>query len=460
MVRRLSMSRIDSIENPEFFDKFFFTIILFNISFLNKQSWEIRKMRIKKIEISRWRFGSLQRQKSNQFGLAAMLCLTFMPGILSGNQWNVQLSLAHGFDDNVFRVNQGLLARISSSVTQLEPTLSWKGTAGLSLQYNPQITIFHSENAENVIRHNFGFRHAGEAASGINWQLSSNSIRVQGPSESVIFDQGRNAFSTAAARERRNQWQNRSRLEVGIPMGNFEIIPETSLLYYDLDPVRKPGLAGYDNYVNRYDLRSGLRVEKEFQPGTLIGAEAQIGYQHHGRQGDRLTSRSNHYHRFLLSWHNRSTFEKLRFKFRAGPAFHRYDNGPGPLKITQWFIDATASYQLSDHQQIGFRWHQFNWVSGSGLLSNHDKTYAIHFTHGMGAKWSVKLEALARGINYHGTPVKDWVYSGIFEIEYLASENFRLNLNVEHNQGRDEALSRPGREFHRTWVNIKSSWSW
>jgi hypothetical protein len=371
----------------------------------------------------------------------------------------VQFSLAHGFDDNVYRINEGALARKSSMVTQFQPSIRWTASSGLSLHYNPQATLFHSESGENVIRHNFGLQHAHKLDSGIQWRLSSNSIRVQGPSESVIFDQSRSAFSTAAARERRNQWQNRSHAVVNIPVGKFEIIPEANLLYYDLDPVRKPGVAGYDNYINRYDLRAGLRIEKNLTPEHQLGIGAYSGYQHQGLQGNQATSRSNHYQRLLINWKGNVT-ENFAINLTAGPSFHAYNNGPGPLSITQWFVDGTAIYRIDDKKKIGFRWSQFNWVGSTGKLSNQLKTYAIDYNHSINSDWSLKLEALARGLNYHGTPVKDWVYSAIVQIDYQASESIRLSLNIEHNQGRDEALSRPGREFHRTWVNLQGSWGW
>ncbi len=416
-------------------------------------------MRIKKTGNSKIETTSFFTKKNSIKCLAATLCLSFTPGLALGSGLKVQFSLAQGFDDNVYRVNEGTLARKSSFVTELQPSVEWTGSSGLSLKYNPQITRFHSESTEDVIRHNFGFQNSGELESGVQWRLSSKSIRVQGPSEAVIFEQGRNAFSTGAVRERRSQWQNRSYAVVHIPVGNIEIIPDANLLYYDLDTVRKPGVAGYDNYVNRYDLRAGLRLEKPIHAEHRVGFGAYTGYQHHGRQGDRATSRSNHYQRLLISWRGNAS-EQLSFNLSAGPSFHSYNDGPGPLNITQWYVDASATYRLDAKNQIGFRWNQFNWVASTGNLSNHLKTYSINYSHSMNADWSLRLEALARGLNYHGTPVKDWVYSTIVQVDYQASESLRLSFNIEHNQGCDEAQSRPGREFHRTWVNAKGSWTW
>lgn len=426
---------------------------------MNRQSGVIRKMRIKNIEISMRLRRGCHSNKIAITCLAAILCIPLIPGNLFGKNFSVKFSLAHGFDDNIYRVNQGSMARKSSFVTQLEPSLHWKGTSGLSIHYNPQITRFHSESPENVIRHHFGFEHVGAVDSGIRWQLSSNSIRVQGPSESVMFDQGRNAFSTVHARERRNQWQNRSRLVIHIPVYSFEIIPDLNLIYYDLDSVRKPGLAGYDNYINRYDLRTGLRLEKDLNPEHRFGLAAYSGYQHQGLQGERATSRSNHYQRMLLSWRGHA-LEKIRFNFSAGPSLHAYNHGPGPMKITQWYVDASATYQIGTNNNLGFRWRQSNGVASTGRLSNHVKSYALTYSHAVHANWDVKLEGLARALIYHGVTVKDWVYSAIFQIDYKAGEAVRLSFNIEHNQGRDEALSRPGREFHRMWVNVKGSWIW
>lgn len=374
-----------------------------------------------------------------------------------GQQFELKLEGGQGYDNNVYLVDQGSLAKQASPVTSVTPEIAWTPAGGKwRFFYSGRASLYWNDRSEDNIRHNLGGRgsFSGDIWSG---QISSTLTRVQGSREGVIFDAGRNAFSTTIVRERREQWQNRSSGEITLGQQNWFVRGSGRLLYYDLDTVWREGVPGYDNYVNRYDIHGGIDVGRRTGKAGDFHLGWQHGYQHQGRQGGRPSDRSNHYDRFLFGWQFKA-HPQLSWSVVAGPEIHRYDSGPGATRITSLYLDASARLEVTPKDRLELIAARRKWVGSTGLLSNNVINYSARWQHTLSEAWQVSARAAAQGLDYDGSPVDDWMYTAALGIEYRLRDNLRTRLTAERNFGRDRSRHLPGREFNRTWVGLQLDW--
>ncbi len=379
------------------------------------------------------------------------------PGMLVGaGSFDVELGTGLIYDTNVYRAELGTVAERDSMISELSAEVRWReGIDGLQLFYRPRAQRFWSERTEDHVQHDLGFNYRGGHGP-LSFQIQSTQTRVQGASQAVEFDGGRNAFATAAVRGRRNQWQNRS-------SGQFRIDGDTAfvrvlgnLVYFDIDTERLVGAArplGYDNWINRYDLWGGVDVGHRMDDRGELYLGVRRGYIHQGDQGARPSSRSSHYTRAVIGYTGQF-HERVSGRIEAGPSRHDYRSGPGALRLTRLYLDASLSAQLDPKNQLSFRAVERQWVSGSGFLGNRDMTYGLTWTHQSETLWTSRVGFLARGLNYDGSPVNDWLYTLSSEMTYLLRSNLRLGLQLELSRARDEKRDLTARSYDRTWAGI------
>jgi hypothetical protein len=388
---------------------------------------------------------------------------------MTGSKWQWQapeIKATIGYNDNLYGTRQGTLANQSSLVFGIEPTLT--GTYGkhLRLQYKARAETFTSAHSEDNIRHNLGLRLQGKENE---WRylIETTQTRVQGESDSVIYDMGRNAVAVAYPRERRNQWQNRSQYSIEWRQQEHFIRTRGRLLYYDLD-TRRDETLGHQNFLNRYDLNGGFdfgRAHASF--GGDIYFALRHGYTHQGQQGPTASSRTNHYERYFIGWEGRGWEGKFRGVVEAGFGKYRYSNGPGAERLTRPFYRANLSWQMKDNQRLYVEAAEWQWVSsnvtgrGVGLqgrgLSVRFLNYRLGWDSDFANGWQLRNHLHAVGLNYDGVAINDWVYTFGSELNFPVNEHWRAQLGVQLNYGRDEKQKLARSQFSRTLATFSMS---
>ncbi|TVR48151.1 MAG: hypothetical protein EA425_14830 [Puniceicoccaceae bacterium] len=385
----------------------------------------------------------------------SLLLLIVVPQGLAAAQIDTSWRLETGHDDNVFRVADGDLADRSSWVSTVGARAGLSIRNSTTLSYDGRALRFWSASGEDHHHHRLELRHAAESER-FAYRIEGGLARIEGSAEGRVFDAGRNAFASVAVRERRRQWQSNARLELTTDLPAERTLRlRGALTHFDLGTRERLGLSGYDNYIDRYDLAGGIDLEQPAAGGTArIGLRH--GYQHQGRQGGRPTDRSNHYQQLLASWQGRPA-EPLQLRFEAGPVVHRYRDSPGDLRITTMLLDANATLRLDAAHRLQFSASSRKGVAGTGLLSNSVRRTSLTWIHQPAEDWQLRLGGTAAGLEYDGVPIRDWVYTGLIQLEHTLRTGATLRLEVERNHGRDRALRRPNREFDRTWIGLALS---
>src|SRR5690606_15689688 len=126
------------------------------------------------------------------------------------------LSATVGFDSNVYLAEFGRLANRESGTTGAGARLAAKFDSGVAVAYSANATKFWDEPAEDNCRQTIGASWTREpAAHAFSSNASTEFTLVDGGDQGVDYGAGiGSAFSTAAPRERRDQWQNKTDLSL------------------------------------------------------------------------------------------------------------------------------------------------------------------------------------------------------------------------------------------------------
>jgi hypothetical protein len=385
---------------------------------------------------------------------------------VSAWQWQApEVEASVGYNSNLYGTRRGPLANQSSWVFCVEPTVATTYRQRLRLQYSARAQTFTSAHTEDNIRHNLGLHLRGSEGA---WRylLQTTQTRVQGDSEAVIYQGGRNSNVTAYPRERRNQWQNRSQYSVEWRQQQNFIRSRGRLLYYDLD-TRTDDAVGYQNYLNRYDINGGFDIGSELTP---LGGDVYIGfrhgYTHQGQQGPTASSRSNHYERYFVGWEGSFWDQRLSGTIEAGFGKYRYNNAPGPESLTRPFYRANLSWKVNDSNRLYVEASEWQWVSsnvtgtGGGLgrgLSVRFLNYRLGWDTDFANGWQLRNHVHAVGLNYDGRPMNDWIYTFATELSLPVNEHWRAQLSLSQDYGRDEKQRLARSNFSRTLASVSLS---
>ncbi len=370
----------------------------------------------------------------------------------------VDAKLSQSYDTNVFQTRAGSLADQSSWITRFEPRLRWQLDDDTQLSYRLEAFRFWDASGEDHLRHHLGIQTRGDFSEAVSYRFSTTHLQVQGPADALVFDEGRSAFSTASARERRNQWQNRTQGDLRWDLSDRQFLrARGSLLYYDLNSTVRIQ-PRYDNWIDRYDINGALDWGTWLGNGMQSYVGLQRGYQHQGRQGGRVSDRSNHYHRLLFGLSGQVS-EDLNLNLEFGPSRHEYRMGPGPLSTTRWFGNLTATWQVSEKDQLSANISRRRFVASTGNLANTISSYAVGWNHRSNAQLSWRLQGQVRSIEYDGVDIGDWLYIGRAGLIYTLESGIQLAFDFERTLGRDRHQSVPGREYNGKVFTFSGAYS-
>lgn len=415
--------------------------------------------------------------------LASVSLAADSPAIVSAGlqkpAWLTDLSFGvkESYDDNVLLVADKMpgLAAKSSWITTLSPKVGFnfasllgrqKTWQTLSLVYSPDFVAYHGAPAESYNAHKIAntikgktgdFSFAADNAFLFNDAEDEASIYALDPA--AANDKNRSAYSTAAARERRKQIQDRATIMLQYDFEKFFIRPNASLLFYNLmtDWHKSAGIyTGYQNYIDRADVNGGLDLGWKVTKDMAVTVGYRYGHQYQQAlpnsvdtstvNGQQMESSSD-YQRVLLGLEGKPV-KWLTVKLAGGPDFRAYDTA-APMdnyNPVAFYGEAALTATISDSQSLAFTYKQWQWVSSTGKVPYVDSTYALTYHWNatrqlgldLGAKFCNSDYTFASPVKTSGSCLRDdAMYSLSAGLSYAFTPHFSAGLSYACDFGRN-----------------------
>lgn len=273
----------------------------------------------------------------------------------------------------------------------------------LSLGYSPDFVNYAGKPTESYNAHRLALGVKGKAGD-VSFSLDNGLNAIDGSRFGPIFPGGLNsAYATGTLRERRNQYQDRNTVTIQYDQEKFFIRPTSSLLYYDLRTAQLTraqagGLAGYQNYADRYDLNGGADVGYKVTPqfaatvGYRYGTQYQEKYSH---AIDALgLSSSSDYQRILFGFEGKP-FSWLDAKLQIGPDIRKY--GPNAAvanrDVLAYYGEASLTATITPKDSVSFKYKQYQWVSSTGRAPYFDSSFDLNYRRKLTSKLTLDLGA-------------------------------------------------------------------
>ena len=347
----------------------------------------------------------------------------------------------------------------------------------LTLGYSPDFVIFHDASSETYASHRVttGFKLNADNVSVI---FDNAFTYIDGSDRGLRYPGGANAYGQGTTRERRNQWQDRSKLAVKIGVGDFFVRPTVSLLDYDLDT---KFLSGYANYIDRYDVNGGADLGYNLNKDIAFTLGYRYGHQYQQTLPDAVTNAnskgrnaSSDYQRVLFGVEG-SPLKWLKLEAQVGPQFTRYgDDRPyistlaskGQIEEdkTDVFAEVSATISVTKSDVLVLKYKRWNWVSSTGINPYVDSLYDASFRHQITKDLQLQLGLRASESDYTPASLRDdWLYTASAGLRYNVTKNLILDVTYSYDQGANDeylgATSPSTREFDRSIISTGVTWA-
>jgi hypothetical protein len=405
---------------------------------------------------------------------------------------DLSVSVKEGYDDNVFvsgvdsnflpntyTVPAGSVAALknqSSWVTTIAPKLGvnfapllgLKPLEALTIGYAPDFAIYHNETSESFNAHRLAATVKGKAEN-FSFNLENAFNYIDGSSFGPTFPGGLlSAYATAAARERREQMQDRAKVVLRYDQPKWFVRPTASLLYYDLKTTQL-NVAGYQNYADRYDVNGGADFGYKISPKFAVTLGYRYGHQYQEQYSFALQSAPSDYHRALVGVEAKP-WKWLKLEVQGGPDFRTYAENT-PTHITpvndftpvKYYGEATIAAEISTKDTLTFKYRQFQWVSSTGRIPYFDSLYDLSYRRKMTSKLTVDLGARLATSDYTSanlTPNNlrdDWQYTFTVGAAYSVTPNLVVSgtYGVDLGRNAQDRITNPQtREFTHQVVSL------
>ena len=316
----------------------------------------------------------------------------------------------------------------------------------LAIGYAGDYSIYSDDSAESNYAHRFLTSVKGKLDA-FKFSLDNTFAYIDGSNIAPFYPGGyRSAYATAVPRERRNQFQDRSKVFVQYDNGKFFVRPIASLLYYNLNTV-KQNITGYQNYANRSDVNGGLDLGYKVLPDIAATIGYRYGSQYQQQFSWDLHSASNTYNRVLFGAEGK--FQKwLTFQFQLGPDFRSYD-GVAVSHLTYvnyqspvvFYGDASVAAQITSVDKLTFLFKDWRWVSSTGLVPYQDSSYSLTYSRKLGDHFSASLQTIAADSNYTSAQRttsgqrNDWMFTVSPGVTYTFNSHFSATVAYSANWG-------------------------
>ncbi len=385
----------------------------------------------------------------------------------------LSVTVKETYDSNVYgaEVNPTLaglpeIAEVSSWVTVVSPraTLNLRPVLGLgddsavtafTLGYAADYAFYHSASSETNQRHNFS-QQLKTKSGAVTFALDNTFTYVDGKSATAQYGL-LNAYGTATSRERKEQFQDRAKLQLRYDADAWFVRAVAHVLYYDLQTrLHQPtgSLTGYQNYIDRQDLNAGVDVGAKLNKDVAVWA----GYRYGAQGQDNLpwsqVDSASRYSRLLVGIEGKFA-PWLKVDLQAGPDFRSFDNATATRGIAEknhtWlYTEASVTAELSANDSLVLAHKIWNFVSSTGVASYRDSTYGLTLRHKFSPALSGHLGVRILGSDYALPTVrKDWFHTYSAGLRYDFDKAWALTVDYARNEARNKLdhAAFPGRTY-------------
>lgn len=334
----------------------------------------------------------------------------------------------------------------------------------LSLGYNPDVVTFHNAPSESYTMHRITTTVQAKADP-VTVKIDNAVSIIDGDHDGLIYPGGSSSFCNSTVRERRAQWQERSKVSVQADFGSFFFRPTASLLYYDLDTFFS-STPNYTNYVDRYDLNGGADFGYKVTKDLALTLGYRYGHQFQEKANPTDSSVTNDYQRVLVGIEG-SPFKWLKVEALAGPQFTDYtDHYPATIKDatpTLFYGEASVTIAPTNADTLVFKYKHWNWVSSTGKNAYMEVLYDASYRHQITKDLQLQLGFRAAQSDYNPSALRDdWLYTSSAGLRYALTKNLSVEMTYAYDRGENQQegiTNAAGREFDRSVVSTGMTWA-
>ncbi|MCX6937826.1 MAG: outer membrane beta-barrel protein [Verrucomicrobia bacterium] len=378
--------------------------------------------------------------------------------------YELSLSGSLGYDDDLYLVDTGLLKNTGSALTTVSAKISARFASGVTLTYTPTVSTFWDESKEDNVKHLLAAAWT-QKLDAFSVNAAAEFALVDGDSRGVNYGVCGSAFSTAAPRERRDQWQNKSDLALRYDTAAGFVRGVGKLQYWDM----LTAAAGTANYVDRYDIQGGLDFGRSFAKG---GPECYLGYRKGYQFQDNdfnpasRKNASNRYDRYLVGAEGKLR-AGLKLNAQAGWAIHDYADSAlvyaGTHREEGLYTDVALTWTVNPNDELQFKTAQGRTFSSTGTNSVLVSSYQVAWKHTLNKQWSTHLTGRLSEAEYAPAARDDLDYAAILGVTYNVNAKLSSTLTASQDLGLNNhnaisGVTEQNREFKRAFVSLAANW--
>ncbi|MDO9067124.1 MAG: hypothetical protein Q7W05_01550, partial [Deltaproteobacteria bacterium] len=318
--------------------------------------------------------------------------------------WLTELSLElkESYDDNLLGVSGDGMSKSYSWVTTITPKIGLdlaplitdrQVLQVLSLNYEPAFAMYSQASEETNIAHRI-LNKVKAKSENISFSLDNAFVYIDGSSVAPIYpapDSSRSCYAHALPRERREQYQDRTKIEFQIDWDNFFVRPTGSLQYWDMLTDQR-AIRGYQNWVDRYEITGGADFGRRISSQLSVFLGYRFGRQYQEKVINSAYSSTNAFHRALIGIEGKLS-NWLTLSLIGGPDFREYDDTAPVNDRNQvnFYGESSLTGELSKQDTVTFKYKGSRWISSTGQVPTFDTSLDLGYRHKFDATWTWNL---------------------------------------------------------------------
>ena len=381
--------------------------------------------------------------------------------VLNKPVWITELSigLKESYDDNLLGVSGDGMPKSYSWITTISPKIgmdfaslikSQSVLKVLSLNYEPDFTTYSQASEESNTAHRI-LNKIKANSENIFFTFDNSFQYIDGSSVAPIYlapDNVRSCYAHGLPRERRNQYQDRTKIDFQLDWDQFFIRPTGSLQLWDM-LTEQQAISGYQNWVDRYDINGGVDLGRKTSSQLAIFLGYRYGRQYQDKVIKSDYTSTNDYQRTIVGVEGK-LFNWLTLSLLGGPDFRGYvDNAPVNNKNqVNFYGESSLTGEISKHDTVMFKYKGSRWVSSTGQVPTFDTSLDLGYRHRFDTALIWNLNCQLKNADYtvgnltagSSAPSlrNDWLYALSTGISYNINANIGVNSSIAANLGRNE----------------------
>ena len=369
----------------------------------------------------------------------------------------VSLDLKESYDDNLLGVSGDGMPKSYSWITtitpriglDLAPLINQRVLQVLSVNYEPAVAMFSQASEENNTAHRI-LNKIKAKSDNISFNLDNSFVYIDGSSIAPIYtapDNVRSCYAHALPRERRNQYQDRTKIEFQLDLDPFFIRPTGSLQYWDMLTDQK-AISGYQNWVDRYEINGGADLGRRISSQLAVFLGYRYGRQYQATVINSDYSATNDYQRALIGIEGK-LFNWLTLSLLGGPDFRQYDDSAPVNDKNQvnFYAESSLTGEISKQDTVVVKYKANRWISSTGQVPTFDSGLDLGYRHKFDTAlvWNLNCQIknadyTVGNLNSGSAPSlrNDWLYTFSTGLSHDFNAHIGVNVSIAANLGRNE----------------------